>query len=98
MPSQYRNPRHNNDLRHRDAAERERSKLAVKVIDSGGKELKKDWHNRASETDLRRHLERQGVTVSAKHLSKNDYDGILEATKQIPLAYFEPPPQASGSR
>ena len=69
-----------NDLRHMDAAGRERSKLAVKVIDSGGKELKKDWHNRASETDLRRHLKRQGVatasdmirrvvTVTAKHLS-----------------------------
>jgi hypothetical protein len=69
-----------NDLRHMDAAGRERSKLAVKVIDSGGKELKKDWHNRASERDLRRHLKRQGVatardkirrvvTVTAKHPS-----------------------------
>ena len=53
-------------------------------MDFGGKELKKEWHNRASETDLRRHLERQGVasnmirrvvTVTAKRLSKKDYDG-----------------------
>ena len=46
------------DLRNKDTAERERSKLAVNVMDFGGKELKKEWRNRASETDLMRHLER----------------------------------------
>ena len=106
MPSQYRNPRHNNDLRHMDTAGRERSKLAVKVMDFVGKELKEEWHNRVSETDLRHHLERQGmardmvrrvITVTVKHLSEKDYDGIKKVVNQIPLAYFEPPPQASGS-
>ena len=33
-----------------DAAGRERSNLAVKVTDFGGKEVKKEWHNRASES------------------------------------------------
>jgi hypothetical protein len=67
---------------------RERSKLAVKVMDLGGKELKKKWCYRASETDLRRPLERQVVardmvwrvvTMTVKHLSEKDYDGIMKA-------------------
>ena len=61
-----------------DAASRERSKMTYKVKDFGGKELQKEWKLRASDTDLRLHLERQGVsrdmirrvvTVTARHLS-----------------------------
>ena len=37
------------------------------------------------------------IQKGARNLSKKDYDGIAEATKQIPLASFEPPPQASRS-
>ena len=47
------------DLRNKATAGRERSKLAVKVMDFGGKEMKKERRYRASETDLMRHLERQ---------------------------------------
>ena len=54
-----------NDLRfNMDASARERSNMAFKVTHFGGKELKKEWHNRASETDLRRHLKRQGVATA----------------------------------
>ena len=64
--------------------------------------MKKEGCYRASETDLMRHLERQGVardivrrvvTLTAKHLFEKDYDGIKKAVNQIPLAYFEPPPR-----
>ena len=36
---------------------------------------------------------RRVVTGSAKHSSEKDYGGIKKAVNQIPLAYFEPPPQ-----
>ena len=37
------------------------------------------------------------VTSAAKHLSTRDYEGIVNGVKQIPLMYFEPDPQATGS-
>ena len=36
--------------------------MAHKVKDFGGKELQKEWKLRGSDTDLRLHLERQGVS------------------------------------
>ena len=78
-----------NDLRHIDAAGRERSNMAFKVKNFGGKELQKKWHNRTSDSDMRRHLERKGlardmiwrvVMVTAEHLSRKDYDGIVAFT------------------
>ena len=49
------------DLRDTDSSRKERSKLAAKVMNFGGKELKKEWRKRASETDLMRYLEREGT-------------------------------------
>ena len=89
-----------NDQRfYMDAAIRERSRMAFKVKAFGGRELQKEWKLRCSDADLRLHLERQGVSrdmirrmvmVSARHLSRKDYDGIVAVTKLIPLVNFKP--------
>ena len=40
---------------------------------------------------------RRVVTVTAKHISRKDYDGIVAVTKLIPLVNFKTPPVASRS-
>ena len=73
------------DLRTKLDSRNERSALAAKVMHFGGVDLKKEYRNRASETDLMRHLERERVprdmvrrvvTGTANHLTKKDYNGI----------------------
>ena len=62
-----------------------RDKMIAMVRNFGGWEIKKKWELRAGDNDLRLHLEGKGVsrdlirkmiTVSARRLSKMDYDGI----------------------
>ena len=62
-------------------------------------EGKREYSNRASSHDLKRFLEKAGVskdmlkravTISAKR----DDESIVKGVKQIPLVYFEPEPQA----
>ena len=79
-----------------------RDKMIAMVRNFGGWEIKKKWELRAGDNDLRLHLEGKGVsrdlirkmiTVSARRLSKMDYDGIATVIKQIPLINFASPPE-----
>ena len=38
------------------------------------------------------------VTISASHLTRKDYEGIVKGVLQIPLWHFLPDPQANGSK
>ena len=93
-------------MRDKDTSSRNRSKLAAKITVFGVQEGKKEYSKRASTNDLKCFLEKEGfsrdmirraVSISARHLSTKDYEGIVKVVKQIPLMYFEPEPQAGGS-
>ena len=67
------------------------------------KEGKKDYHNKASSEDLKRHPEkigekkehiRKAFTISVNHMTRKDYVGLVKGTQQIPLKHFQSEPQA----
>ena len=72
--------------------------MVAMVKNFGGWETERKWDLRAGDAELRLHLERKGVsririmvTVSARKLSKKDYDGIAAVTNVIPLGNFNTP-------
>ena len=94
------------DVREDDISFRNRSKLSAKIKSFGQVEVKREYSNRASSDDLKRFLEKEGVSkdmlkravsISVRHLSTGDYKGIVKVFMQIPLIYFEPELQAGGS-
>ena len=83
----------NTDVRDEDSAIKNTSKLTVKIRSFGKHEGKREYRDRASSDDLKRFLEKYGVTkfmikmvvtISTNHLSTSDYEGIVKVVKQIP--------------
>ena len=87
----------NTDTRIQRAYSKNRTKLASIIMGFGVKEGKKEKSGRASFDDLKRFLDRKGfsrdnirraVTISARHLSRQDYEGLNKIVKQIQLKYL----------
>ena len=81
----------------RSNSARNRTKLAATIMGSGVHEGKKEKSDRAFSDDLKRFLDREGfsrdkirraVTISARHLSRQDYEGLNKIVKQIQLKYL----------
>ena len=75
--------------------------MIAMVRNYGVWELKKKWELRAGDNELRLYLEGKGVssdllrkmiTVTARRLTKKDYDGLATVIEQIPLIHFRRPP------